>query len=219
MVQVKICGINSAEAADAAASAGAEYTGLVFFRRSPRHVEHEQAASLAARLRGRCRIVAVLVDAADTEIEAAVRAAAPDILQLHGRETVERVAAIRQRFRLPVMKAIAVADEEDLSTVPAYERVADLLMFDAKAPESAARPGGHGAAFDWQLLRGRKFSRPWLLSGGLNAENVARAIRACDAAAVDCSSGVETAPGVKSAQLIRELLAAVRASRFASADV
>src|SRR5690349_16438990 len=113
MVQVKICGINSAEAADAAASAGADYGGLVFFPRSPRHVEYEQAASLAARLRGRCRIVAVLVDAVDGEIEAAIRAARPDILQLHGHETVERVAAIRQRFGLPAMKAIAVADADD----------------------------------------------------------------------------------------------------------
>src|SRR3954468_13580724 len=215
MVEVKICGINSSEAADAAASAGAEYAGLVFFPPSPRHVGHEQAASLAARLRNRCRIVAVLVDASDAEIEGAVKAIHPALLQLHGRETVERVAAIRGRFDIPVVKAISVADAEDLACVPAYERVADHLLFDAKAPQTAARPGGHGAAFDWQLLRNRNFRRPWLLSGGLTVENVARAIRACNAAAVDCSSGTETAPGVKSSQLIREFVVAARAARFA----
>src|SRR4051812_48763174 len=131
MVQMKICGINSAEAADAAASAGAGYAGLVFFPRSPRHVAYDQAASLSVRLHRRCRIVAVLVDAADAEIEAAVRAARPDLLQLHGRETVERCGAIRQRFGLPVMKAIAVADAQDLSVLPGYERVVDMVLFDA----------------------------------------------------------------------------------------
>jgi phosphoribosylanthranilate isomerase len=128
------------------------------------------------------------------------------------------VAAIRQRFGIPVMKAIAVAEAADLAAVPAYEPVADRLLFDAKAPPAASRPGGHGAAFDWQLLRGRRFSRPWLLSGGLNAENLARAIRACDAPGVDCSSGVETSPGMKSPQLIREFVAISRASQFAGAD-
>ena len=117
-----------------------------------------------------------------------------------------------------MIKAIAVAAAEDLSAVAGYERVADMLLFDAKAPDSATRLGGHGAAFDWQLLRGRKFARPWLLSGGLNAENVARAIRACDAPGVDCSSGVETAPGLKSPQLIREFVAAARNAQFAGAE-
>jgi phosphoribosylanthranilate isomerase len=215
MVEVKICGINSPEAADAAVSAGADYVGLVFFSRSPRHVTPERAASLAARLRGRCRVVAVLVDATDAEIELAVNAAGPDLLQLHGQERPERVAAIRHRFGIPVMKAIGVADAADLAAVAGFEQVADRLLFDAKAPRAAGRPGGHGAAFDWQLLRGRKFSRPWLLGGGLNAENVSRAIRACDAPGVDCSSGVETSPGVKSARLIREFVAAACAVQFA----
>jgi phosphoribosylanthranilate isomerase len=218
MVEVKICGVNSPAAADAAAAAGADYAGLVFFPPSPRHVTAEQAASLAARVRGRCRIVAVLVDASDAEVEGAVRACQPDLLQLHGRESVARVGSLRQRFGRPVIKAMAVADADDLSAVPAYEGVADMLLFDAKAPSTALRPGGHGAAFDWQLLRGRRFSRPWLLSGGLTAENVARAVRACDAAGVDCSSGVETSPGMKSPQLIREFVAAVRAAQFAGAD-
>ena len=217
MVQVKICGVNSPDAADTVASAGADYAGLVFFPPSPRHVGYEQAASLAARLRGRCRIVALLVDAGDAEIEAAVRSASPDMLQLHGREPPERAASIRQRFGLPVMKAIAVAEAADLVSAAAYEQVSDMLLFDAKVPATASRPGGHGAAFDWQLLRGRKFSRPWLLGGGLNGENIARAIRTCDAPGVDCSSGVESAPGVKDAQRIREFIAAARSASFAGA--
>ncbi len=219
MVQVKICGINSAGAADAAVVAGgADYAGLVFFSGSPRHVMPEQAASLAARLRGRCRIVAVVVDAADPDIELAVRAVRPDLLQLHGRETPDRIVAIRQRFGLPVIKAIAVADAGDLARITAYESVADMLLFDTKAAEHSHRPGGHGVPFDWQLLRGRKFVRPWLLAGGLTAENVARAIRACGAPGVDCSSGVETSRGAKNPQLICEFIAAARAAQFAGTD-
>jgi phosphoribosylanthranilate isomerase len=214
-VQVKICGITSAEAADAAAGAGADFAGLVFFPASPRDLKAEQGASLAARLRGRCRIVALLVDARDEEIAAAVQAARPDFLQLHGRETPERVAAIKARFTIPVIKSIAVAEAADLACVPAYETVADMLLFDAKAEASAVRPGGHGAAFDWQLLRGRKFSRPWLLAGGLDAGNVARAIGTGAAPGVDVSSGVETAPGNKDPQLIRDFIAAARQAEFA----
>src|SRR5690348_4362949 len=217
-IAVKICGINSAEAADTAASAGADYAGLVFFPRSPRAVSLEQASALARRLRGRCRIVALTVDAADTELDAIVKACRPDLLQLHGQENPQRAAAIRQRFDVPVMKAISVADANDLSVVPMFERVADMLLFDAKAPAGAERPGGHGAAFDWQLLRGRKFSRPWLLGGGLTADNVARAVRACDASGVDCSSGVETAPGAKDPHLIRTFVAAARTPQYAGAD-
>jgi phosphoribosylanthranilate isomerase len=139
------------------------------------------------------------------------------MLQLHGREAPERVACIRQRFGLPVMKAIAVAEAADLVSVAAYEQVSDMLLFDAKLPAAASRPGGHGSAFDWQLLRGRRFVRPWLLGGGLNGENVARAIRTCDAPGVDCSSGVERAPGVKDPQRIREFIAAARSTNFAGA--
>ena len=216
-VQVKICGINSPVTADAAVAAGADYVGLNFFVRSPRVVRPEQAGSLADRLRGRCRVVALTVDAPDAELDVVVNACRPDLLQLHGRESPERVAAVRQRFSLPVMKAIAMADASDLAVVAAYERVADMLLFDAHAPSGNERPGGHGAAFDWQLLKGQKFSRPWLLAGGLTAENVARAIRACDAPGVDCSSGVETATGVKDAHLIRTFIAAARAAQFAEA--
>ena len=216
-VQVKICGITSVDAADAAAKAGADYAGLVFFRRSPRHVNPDQAGAIAARLRGRCRIIALFADADDGEIEAAVRTVGPDVLQLHGSETVERVAAIRAHFGIPVMKSFAIAEAGDFANVAQYERAADMLLFDTKAPANATRPGGHGAAFDWQLLRGRNFARGWLLGGGLNAENVARAIRISGAPGVDCSSGVESAPGIKDAQMIRDFVAAARAARYAEA--
>ncbi|MBU6471769.1 MAG: phosphoribosylanthranilate isomerase [Alphaproteobacteria bacterium] len=213
--EVKICGVNAAEAVDAALSAKADYLGLVFFPRSPRHLMPAQAASLAARARGRARLVALLVDAGDEAIASAIAAARPDFLQLHGQETPERVGAVRAKFGLPVIKALAVAELADLVPVPMYEQAADMLLFDAKAPGSADRPGGHGAAFDWQLLKGRKFARPWLLAGGLNAGNVARAIAASGAPGVDTSSGVEAAPGKKSAELIREFVAAARGAQSA----
>jgi phosphoribosylanthranilate isomerase len=216
-IQVKICGITNPEAADAAIHAGADFAGLVFFPKSPRRLMPEQATALAARLRGRCRIVALVADANDAEIETAVSAARPDFLQLHGRETPDRVAIIRSRFGIPVIKSVAIADANDLAPASAYERVADMLLFDAKAPANAQRPGGHGAAFDWQLLRGRSFLRPWLLAGGLTPENVARAVRASDAPGVDVSSGVETAPGVKSPPRIRDFIAAARNAQFAGA--
>ncbi|HXL98770.1 MAG TPA: phosphoribosylanthranilate isomerase [Rhizomicrobium sp.] len=209
-IRVKICGITSADAADAAVRAGADFAGLAFHPGSPRNLKPEQAASLAARLRGRLRIVALVADAKDDAIAAAVAAANPDFIQLHGRETPDRTGEIRARFGKPVIKAIAVADASDLSQVAAYEMAADMLLFDAKAPERATRPGGHGTAFDWQLLRGRSFSRPWLLAGGLDAGNVARAIRSAQAPGVDTSSGVESAPGVKSPELIRAFVANAR---------
>jgi phosphoribosylanthranilate isomerase len=215
-IQVKICGIASADAADAAVRAGADFAGLVFQPRSPRYVTPDKAAQLASRLRGRTRLVALLSDPNDEEIAAAFSSVQPDFIQLHGRETPERVAALRTHFGKPVIKAIAVADSSDLACVPAYENVADMLLFDAKAPASSTREGGHGAAFDWQLLRGRTFKRPWLLAGGLNAGNVARAIRSAEAPGVDVSSGVETAPGIKTAELIVEFVAEARSAQFAA---
>ncbi len=214
-IQVKICGIASVEAADAVLRAGADFAGLVFHPRSPRHVTPDKAAQLAARLRGRTRIVALLSDPKNEDVESAIAAAQPDFIQLHGRETPERIAALHARFGKPVIKAIAVAESSDLACVPVYESVVDMLLFDAKAPAAATREGGHGAPFDWQLLRGRSFKRPWLLAGGLNADNVARAIRSAEAPGVDVSSGVETAPGVKSAELIAAFVICARA-RFAA---
>jgi phosphoribosylanthranilate isomerase len=215
-IQVKICGIASAEAADSALRAGADFAGLVFHPRSPRNLTPDQAAQLASRLRGRMRLVALFADACDEDVDAALAATKADFIQLHGHESPERVAALRARFGRPVIKAIAVAEAGDLACLSAYEDIADMLLFDAKPPASAAREGGHGAPFDWQLLRGRRFKRPWLLAGGLNAENVARAIRTAEAPGVDVSSGVETAPGVKSPELIAAFVARARAAQFAA---
>jgi phosphoribosylanthranilate isomerase len=198
--------------------AGADFAGLVFFPASPRNLRADQAASLSARLRGRTRIAALLVDANDEAIAAAIAAAQPDFLQLHGHETPARVAEIRGLFGKPVIKALPVAEASDLAAASAYEPVADMLLFDAKAPANAARPGGHGAAFDWQLLRGRSFSRPWLLGGGLHAENVARAIETSGAGGVDVSSGVETSAGMKSAEMIAAFVMAARGAQFAKAS-
>lgn len=209
-IQVKICGVTTAEAADAAIGAGADYLGLNFCPASPRYLAPEPARALAAHARGRIRLVALLTDPKDDAIVAAIAAAEPDFLQLHGAETPARVSDIRARFGLPVIKALAVAELADLASVPIYEQAADMLLFDAKAPKGADRSGGHGAAFDWRLLAGRKFSRPWLLAGGLDAQNVARAIRTAEAPGVDVSSGVETAPGVKDAQKIAAFIAAAR---------
>lgn len=216
-ILVKICGITTADAADATVRAGADFAGLMFHPKSSRNVDMAQAAALAGRMRGRVRLVTVMSDPADEALSAIVGVLKPDLIQLHGRETAERVGAIRSRFGLPVMKVMSVATAEDLSGVAAYDDAADMLMFDAKAPAGAMREGGHGAAFDWQILRGRKFQRPWLLAGGLNVENVARAVRACEAPGVDVSSGVETAPGKKSAEMIAAFVSAARNAQYGAA--
>ncbi len=216
-ILVKICGITSADAADAALRAGADMAGLMFREGSPRVVSPEQAASLAVRMRGGIRLVAVLSDPTDEALSAVLGAVRPDFVQLHGAETPARVAAVRARFGVPVIKALAVAEPADLASVAAYEDAADMLMFDARPPSGAAREGGHGAAFDWQILRGRKFSKPWLLAGGLNPDNVARALGVSAAPGVDVSSGVETAPGVKSPEKIAAFVSAARNAHIGAA--
>jgi phosphoribosylanthranilate isomerase len=174
------------------------------------------ARLLAERMRGRTLLVALLSDAGDDAIGDTVKLVRPDLLQLHGNEPPERIAAIRSRFGIEIVKAFSIADSSDFSRVRAYEAVADRLLFDARPPEGAQRPGGHGSAFDWQLLRGRTFSRPWLLAGGLTPENVARAIATSGALGVDVSSGVETSPGVKSATMIANFIASAKAAQFAN---
>lgn len=212
---VKICGINSADAADAAARAGADMAGLNFHARSPRCVSPEQATALAARMRGRLRLVVVLSDPSDEVLASAVSAARPDFIQLHGSESPNRVAAVRGRFEIPVIKVIAVADAGDLAQVATYDACVDMLLFDAKAPAGAERDGGHGVAFDWQILRGRTFTRPWLLAGGLNPQNVTAAIRSTEAPGVDVSSGVEISSGRKSVELIAQFVTNARSTEFA----
>ena len=209
-VLVKICGITTAEAADASVRAGADFVGLVFHERSPRALASAQAASLADRMRGRARLVAMVSDQTDEAISTIVSAIRPDFLQLHGAETPARVAAIRSRFGVPVIKVLGVAEPADFAGVAAFEDAADMLLFDARPPAGAVREGGHGVAFDWQILRGRRFSKPWLLAGGLTQDNVGRALGVSEASGVDVSSGVETAPGVKSPEKIAAFVQAAR---------
>jgi phosphoribosylanthranilate isomerase len=209
-VKVKICGLNTREAVDAALKAQADFGGLVFFAKSPRHLRLEEARALAGAMRGRTRIVALFVDPSDREIEDTVTAIAPDFLQLHGTESPARVAAIAALAGRPAIKALAVAEAADIARAHAYEEVAEFILFDAKAEPSATRPGGLGAAFDWQLLAGRSFKRPFGVAGGLSPENVARAIRIASPAFVDASSGVEDAPGRKSAEKIAAFAAHAR---------
>lgn len=207
---VKICGITEAWSLDVALEAGADMIGFVFFERSPRHVTLKQAAALADHMGSRGRRVALTVDADDSTLETIVAAAKPDILQLHGAETPARVAAVKGRFGLPVMRALSIGSRADLERIPAFDAVADLLLFDAPAAASGERPGGNGATFDWSLLRGIATRAPWLLAGGLRAGNVAEALSATGADGVDVSSGVERAPGVKNASLIAAFVAAAR---------
>lgn len=214
---VKICGVNASEPADAAVRGGADFVGLVFHPKSPRHLSFEAARSLADRLRGRVRLVALVADADDAWIEAAIAAVQPDFVQLHGRESAERCAAIKARFATGIIKAFPIATAADFTPVAAFAETADLFLFDAKAPEGL-RPGGHGVPFDWQLLAGRKFSRPWLLAGGINPANVARAVILSAAPGVDVSSGVETAPGIKSPTLITDFIAAARNPAYSNSE-
>jgi len=209
-VQVKICGINSITAADAAVRAGAEFGGLVFFAKSPRHLTLEQAAPLAARMRGRLKLAALVVDESDEQLSAIATHIRPDFFQLHGRETPQRVAEIVARFGVPAIKALALAEPGDLAKAAAYEQMSEMFLFDAVPAANATRPGGHGAAFDWRMLKDQIVRRPWFLAGGLNPENVARAIDVSGAERVDVSSGVESAPGVKSDARIAEFVAAAK---------
>ena len=213
-ISVKICGITTPGAAEAALAAGADFGGLVFFPRSPRHVSLDQARNLAAILRGRTRVVTLMVEPTDAEVQEVVSAVNPDLIQLHGKETPARVAAIVSLAKRPVIKAIAVADSADAVGASAYEEVAEYFLFDAKADPAATRPGGLGAAFDWQLLSGRSFKRPWGLAGGLAPDNVARAIRIAGPAFVDASSGVEETPGVKSREKIFAFVQAARNAQY-----
>ncbi len=214
-VDVKICGLSTPETVDGAIAAGAALVGLVFYPRSPRHVSLEKAAALAARARGKARIVALIVDADDRAIAAIDAAVNPDLFQAHGMETPARIAAIRALTAKPVIKAIKVKDETDIAAAALYAGKASLILFDAKAPESlkGALPGGNGLAFDWSLLGKDGSQEGFILSGGLTPQNVAGAIRVTGAPIVDVSSGVESAPGVKDLGLIRKFIEAAKSAR------
>jgi phosphoribosylanthranilate isomerase len=209
-VQVKICGISEPETLRAAVEGGARWIGLVFYPPSPRYVAPAMAAELARMVPTGVRTVGLFVDPDDDFLEHVVSQVPFDMLQLHGKETPQRVAAVKAAFSIPVMKAIKVGGPEDLQRAAEHAQVCDRLLFDAKPPAKvAALPGGNGIAFDWTLLTGRSWPKPWMLSGGLNAGNVADAVHTTGAPAVDVSSGVEDRPGHKDAALIRAFLETV----------
>lgn len=211
VTKVKICGLKTAEGVEAALASGADYIGLVLFPPSPRHVPVEAASVLADQARGRAKIVVLLVDADDALIARVAKEVRPDFLQLHGDEPAERVAAIKVRWGIPVIKAIKVETAADAELALGYAGTADMVLFDAKPPADATRPGGHGAVFDWRVLDTVKDKiGPYMLSGGLDPDNVAAAIAATGASIVDVSSGVEIRRGEKSPELIRRFLTAAK---------
>jgi len=216
---VKICGLKTPEALDVALESGADLVGFVFFAPSPRNLDYAAARQLGARVKGRAGKVALSVDADDAALAAIVEALEPDMLQLHGVESPERVTALRARFGLPVMKAIPIAERKDLSRIELYKTVANRLIFDARAPRDATRPGGLGTPFDWNLLKDIDPGIPFMLSGGLDTGNVAEALRVTRAPGVDVSSGVERAPGEKDPDKIRTFIRAARAAEAAPTKV
>jgi phosphoribosylanthranilate isomerase len=218
-VLVKICGLKTPEALDVALEAGADMVGFVFFPPSPRHVGLAAAAELGRRVGDRARKVALIVDADDVLLKSITDALRPDLLQLHGAETPARVQAIKARFGLPVMKAIAVEARADLAAVKRYNTVADRLLFDARAPREATRPGGLGKPFDWHLLEQLDLAVPYMLSGGLDPDNVAAALRITRAPGVDVSSGVERAPGEKDHDKIRAFIRAARRVQMPASNI
>ncbi|MDB5631008.1 MAG: phosphoribosylanthranilate isomerase [Tardiphaga sp.] len=209
---VKICGLSTPETLNAALDAGADMVGFVFFPRSPRHVDLSAARELGRLAHGRAQKVALTVDADDAQFENIIETLRPDMLQLHGQESVARLRDIKQKFKLPVMKALAVETAADLAVLPGLAAVADRILFDAKPPRDATRPGGLGAVFDWTLLADLDLHIPFMVSGGLDAGNVIQAMRVTGAGGVDVSSGIETAPGVKDPGMIQAFIRAARAS-------
>ncbi|MEA2931079.1 MAG: phosphoribosylanthranilate isomerase [Hyphomicrobiales bacterium] len=216
---VKICGLSTPDALDAALEAGADMVGFVFFAPSPRNISLDTARSLSVRVNDRAGKVALTVNADDLVLAQIVDALKPDMLQLHGQETPERVTAIKQRFGLPAMKVLPIETKADLAAISNYTGVADRLLFDARPPRDATRPGGLGKPFDWRLLENLDLPLPFMLSGGLHAGNVAEALRITRAPGVDVSSGVERAPGLKDPDKIRDFVRAARVSRAAGLPV
>ncbi len=215
-LDVKICGLKTAEALEAALEGGASHVGFIFFAKSPRNIAPEEAGRLRQAVRGKALAVAVTVDADNRSLEEIVRAMAPDMLQLHGHESPERVTEIKARYGLPVIKALSISNAADLKATQAYVGIADRFLFDAKPPRGAELPGGNGVSFDWRLLEGMETD--YLLSGGLNAANIGEAMRIANPPGLDISSGVESGPGVKDPGLIKAFFRAVRAARADNAS-
>ncbi|GAA2855068.1 phosphoribosylanthranilate isomerase [Aminobacter sp. P9b] len=214
---IKICGLKTDEALATALDNGASHVGFIFFAKSPRNVSPEDAGRLREAARGRAKAVAVTVDADDAFLDEIVAAMAPDMIQLHGKESPARVAEVKARYGLPVMKAFSIREAADFEAIAPYAGVADRLLFDAKPPAGSELPGGNGVSFDWRLLAGLDASVDYMLSGGLNAVNIGDAIKLANPPGIDISSGVESAPGVKDAALIENFFRAVRAASDRSA--
>ncbi|SCB49070.1 phosphoribosylanthranilate isomerase [Bradyrhizobium shewense] len=216
---VKICGLSTRETLQTALEAGADMVGFVFFPPSPRHLSLELGRDLGRQVEGRALKVALTVDADDATLDNIMDALSPDIFQLHGKESVAQLRDIKQRFGRPVMKAVPVATAADLAVLPGYAAVADRILFDARAPKDATRPGGLGEPFDWHLLENLDLRLPYMVSGGLHADNLAEALRVTRAGGVDVSSGVESAPGVKDPKMIKAFIRAARASQDSSQEL
>ena len=211
-LDIKICGLKTDAALAAALAGGATHIGFIFFSKSPRYVDPAVAGRLREAARGRAKAVAVTVDATDAFLDEIVAAMQPDMLQVHGHETPERVAEIKARYGLPVIKALPVSEAADLEALKPYLRIADRFLFDAKPPKDAVLPGGNGVAFDWRVLAGLDARIDYMLSGGLNADNIGEALRLANPPGIDVSSGVESAPGVKEPALIEKFFRAVAAA-------
>ncbi len=207
--EVKICGLKTAEAVDTAVALGASHTGFIFFPKSPRNIEPDDAGRLAERIRGKAKIVAVTVDADSDMLDEIVSALSPDMLQLHGNESPERVLTVKAVYGLPVIKALSIRDADDLRRIEPFIGIADRFLFDAKPPKGSDLPGGNGVSFDWRLLDTLDDSVDYMLSGGLNADNIGEALALTGAKAVDTSSGVESAPGVKDLKRMEEFFDAI----------
>jgi phosphoribosylanthranilate isomerase len=210
---VKICGLSTRETLQTALDAGADMVGFVFFPPSPRHVSLETGRELGRQVQRRALKVALTVDADDATLDNIMDALSPDIFQLHGKESMARLRDIKQKFGRPVMKAVPVETAADLAVLPGYAAIADRILFDARPPKDATRPGGLGAPFDWHLLENLDLKLPYMVSGGLHADNVAEALRVTGAGGADVSSGVESAPGVKDPELIKAFIRAARATQ------
>jgi phosphoribosylanthranilate isomerase len=216
-LDIKICGLKTEAALVAALAGGASHIGFIFFARSPRYVDPAEAGRLRRMASGKAKAVAVTVDADDGTLDAIVAAAQPDVLQLHGSESPDRVAALKVRHGLPVMKAFSVRTAPDLDAIQPYRGVADRFLFDAKPPEVSELPGGNGVAFDWRILARLDAEMDYMLSGGLNADNIGEALRLANPPGIDVSSGVESAPGVKDTALIAEFFRAIRTAETSRA--
>ena len=215
---IKICGLKTEEAVDRAVALGATHIGFIFFAKSPRHIEPADAGRLADRVRGKVKIVSVSVDPDNDDLDEIVAMMRPDILQLHGKESPDRVLTIKAITGLPVWKALSIADADDLRRIEAYDGIANRFLLDAKPPKNSELPGGNGVSFDWRLLTGLDASVDYMLSGGLNKDNVGEALRVARPTGIDTSSGVESSPGVKDLKMIDEFFEAVRLAQ-ASRDV